>query len=46
MPTYTLTMSIESDSDITPDQIRDELYNAGENVPFSFDITTITETEQ
>ncbi|MFJ6238910.1 hypothetical protein ACIQH0_33065 [Streptomyces griseus] len=44
MPTYILTMRIEAESDVTPDQIRDELYNAAEDVPFGFDVTTITES--
>ncbi|WP_282790963.1 hypothetical protein [Streptomyces sp. CC224B] len=43
MKTYTLTMSIQADDDVDPDQIRNEIYDAGEHVPFSFDITSITE---
>ncbi|MER0476784.1 hypothetical protein ABR737_00165 [Streptomyces sp. Edi2] len=43
MATYTLTMRIEANDDITPDRIRDELYEAAEDVPFSFDITDISE---
>lgn len=46
MPIYTLTMRIEADSDVTPDQIREELYDAATDVPFGFDITAINETEQ
>lgn len=44
MRVYTLTMRLKADDDITPDQIRDELYGAAEDVPFGFDITAITET--
>lgn len=43
MKTYTLTMTIEADDDVNPAQIRDELYNAGGDVPFGFEITTIEE---
>lgn len=44
MPNYTLTMHIEADSDINPDQIRNELYDAAEDVPFGFEISNITES--
>ncbi|MGW1468535.1 hypothetical protein ACWCPT_29835 [Streptomyces sp. NPDC002308] len=46
MKTYTLTMRVEADDNITPDQIREELYDAAEGVPFSFEITAINETEE
>ncbi|MFH8483624.1 hypothetical protein [Streptomyces sp. NPDC018055] len=46
MKTYILTMRIEADDDVNPDQIREELYDAGGDVPFGFDITAVTETEE
>lgn len=45
MKTYTLVMQIEADDDINPTQIREELYDAGGDVPFGFEITSITEAE-
>lgn len=44
MATYTLTMHIEADGDVTPAQIREELHDAAEDVPFGFDITAVTES--
>lgn len=44
MANYTLAMHIEADSDINLDQIRDELYSAGEGVSFGFEIANITKS--
>ncbi|MGW3491964.1 helix-turn-helix transcriptional regulator [Streptomyces sp. NPDC001054] len=44
--TYTLTMRIQADHDVTPEQIGSELYDAAEDVPFGFDITGIEETDE
>lgn len=43
MKVYTLTMRIEVDDedDPTPQDIRDAFYDAGGDLPFGFDITTI-----
>jgi hypothetical protein len=38
---YTLVMCIEADDDISPEQIKAELYEAADDVPFGFDITDI-----
>jgi hypothetical protein len=38
---YTLTMRIEADDDRTPESIKAELYDATDDVEFSFDITEI-----
>ncbi|MFJ2961148.1 hypothetical protein ACIPIC_02425 [Streptomyces collinus] len=43
MKVYTLTVRVESDDDLTAEQIREELYMAGGDVPFGFDITSIEE---
>ncbi|MET8571804.1 hypothetical protein [Streptomyces sp. NPDC004783] len=43
MKTYTLVMQVEADDDVNPAQIREELYDAGSDVPFGFEITDITE---
>ncbi|MEU7317469.1 hypothetical protein [Streptomyces sp. NPDC007083] len=43
MRTFTLTMRIQAEDSIDPEQIREEVYDAGEDVPFSFDITDIAE---
>ena len=43
MKVYTLLMRIESEDDVNADQIREELYDATEDVNFGFDITSITE---
>jgi hypothetical protein len=42
--TYTLTMTVEADDEVIPDQIRGELYDAGSDVQFSFEITAIEES--
>lgn len=41
MAVYTLTMRIEADREVTPEQIRQEIYDACPDVPFGFDITSI-----
>jgi hypothetical protein len=38
---YTLVMRIEADDDISPEQIKEEIYDACTDVPFGFDITEI-----
>jgi predicted DNA-binding transcriptional regulator AlpA len=43
MKTYTVTMRIEADSDVTPEQVRQEIYDAGSDLPFGFDITSVEE---
>lgn len=43
MTTYTLTMRIEAGEEVTPEQIRQEIYDACDEAPFSFDITAINE---
>ncbi|MFE4915867.1 hypothetical protein ACFRCX_30650 [Streptomyces sp. NPDC056652] len=43
MKTYVLTMRIEADDAVDADRIREEIYDATEDVPFGFDITDITE---
>ena len=43
MKTYTLTMTVEADEEVTLAQIREELYDAGGDVPFGFEITAIEE---
>ncbi len=43
MAVYTLTMRIEADAEVTPEQIRQEIYDACPDVPFGFDITGIEE---
>ncbi|WP_157874565.1 hypothetical protein [Streptomyces sp. AcH 505] len=45
MKTYTLTMRIEADDDANAEQIREELYDAAGDVPFGFDITEVSETD-
>jgi predicted DNA-binding transcriptional regulator AlpA len=41
MTVYTLTMRIEAGSEVTPERIRQEIYDACPDVPFGFDITSI-----
>ncbi|MFJ4682030.1 helix-turn-helix transcriptional regulator [Streptomyces sp. NPDC088789] len=41
MATYVLTMRVEADSEIAPEQIRQEIYDACPDVPFGFEITGI-----
>jgi hypothetical protein len=43
MKTYTLTMRIEAGEEVTPEQIRQEVYDAGADLPFGFDITSVEE---
>lgn len=42
MKTFILTMRIQADDDVTAEQIREEIYDACPDVPFGFDITSIT----
>ncbi|MCQ1575343.1 hypothetical protein [Streptomyces parvus] len=44
MKNYILTMRIEADDDVNPDRIREELYDAGGDVPFGFAITAVAES--
>lgn len=46
MKIYTLTMRIEAeeDDDITPERIKNEIYDACPDVPFGFGITSIEES--
>lgn len=48
MTKFVLTMHIEADDEdgITEQDIRDALYYAGGDVPFRFEITSITETPE
>lgn len=41
MSVYTVTLRVEADSEVTPEQIRQEIYDACPDVPFGFDITSI-----
>ncbi|WP_237280592.1 helix-turn-helix transcriptional regulator [Streptomyces caniscabiei] len=41
MQTYVLTMRIEADAEVTPEQIRQEIYDACPDVPFGFEITSV-----
>ncbi|TGZ14715.1 hypothetical protein DV517_61980 [Streptomyces sp. S816] len=41
MSAYILTMRIEASPDVTPEQIRQEIYDACEDVPFGFDVVSI-----
>jgi predicted DNA-binding transcriptional regulator AlpA len=45
MKTYVLTMRIEADAEIAPEQIQQEIYDACPDVPFGFDITGIEPKE-
>jgi predicted DNA-binding transcriptional regulator AlpA len=45
MSTYTVTLKVEADSEVTPEQIRQEIYDAGEDVPFGFDVVSIEPAE-
>lgn len=44
MKVYTLVMRIEADDDLTPEDIKGELYDAGADVPFGFEITKVEGT--
>jgi predicted transcriptional regulator len=41
MSTYVVTLKVEADSEVTQEQIRQEIYDAGEDVPFGFDVVSI-----
>ena len=43
MKAYTVTLRVESDDDLTAEQIREEFYIAGADVPFSFEVTSVDE---
>jgi hypothetical protein len=45
MKTYVLTMQVEADAEVAPEQIRQEIYDACADVPFGFDVTGIEPTE-
>lgn len=38
---YTVTLRVEADEDVTPEQIRQEIYDAGTDLPFGFDVTAV-----
>ena len=38
---YTVTLRVEAGSEVTPEQIRQEIYDACPDVPFGFDITSV-----
>lgn len=42
---YTLTMRIEADEEVTSEQIKQEIYDACPDVPFGFEITSISKGE-
>jgi hypothetical protein len=41
MAVYTVTMRVEADAEVTPEQIRQEIYDACPDVPFGFDVTSV-----
>lgn len=41
MAVYTVTMRIEADAEVTPEQVRQEIYGACADVLFGFDITSV-----
>ncbi|MCM3822270.1 hypothetical protein ACP4TB_28800 [Streptomyces sp. DR3-1] len=43
MKTYRLTMRIEAGDEIEPARIRQEIYNACDDVPFGFEVVDVTE---
>lgn len=43
MKRYILTMRIETEGDISEEQIKEEIYDACAEVPFGFDITGVEE---
>lgn len=45
MKTYVLTMRVEAAPEVTPAQIRQEIYDACGDVPFGFHITGIEEAQ-
>ncbi|MFI9154518.1 helix-turn-helix transcriptional regulator [Streptomyces sp. NPDC053367] len=45
MSVYTVTLRVEADSEVTPEQIRQEIYDAGSELPFGFDITEVSEAQ-
>lgn len=45
MSVYTVTLRVEADSEVTPEQIRQEVYDACSDVPFGFDVTSVATAE-
>ena len=43
MATYLVTLKVEADAEVTPDQIRQEIYDACPDVPFGFDVVSVEE---
>ena len=41
MNTYTVTLRVEAESEVSPDRIRQEIYDAAEDVSFGFDVVSI-----
>lgn len=41
MSTYTVTLKVEADSEVTPERIRQEIYDACPDVPFGFDVVSV-----
>lgn len=38
---YVVTLRVEADAEVTPEQIRQEIYDAASEVPFGFDVTSV-----
>jgi len=45
MSTYVVTLKVEADAEMTPEQIRQEIYDACPDVPFGFDVTAVEEAQ-
>ncbi|MFF8286178.1 helix-turn-helix transcriptional regulator [Streptomyces albus] len=43
---YVLTMRVEADSDVSPEEIHNGIHDARENVPFSFEILNVAEKQR
>lgn len=43
---YTVTLRVVADSDVSPEQIRQEIYDACPDVPFGFDVVSVEEGAQ
>ena len=46
MKIYALTMRVEAEDDVSPEQIKGEIYDACSEVPFGFDITDVREVTE
>ena len=46
MSVYTVTLRVEADSEVTPEQIQQEIYDAGAGLPFGFDITSVEASDE